>query len=81
VIEILDDDARIEHAATVFQHQNRHLAERIEAGNGAVWQPGIFDLELERNFLFQQHHAGFAAIGAGERGDEFHAEFDPEVLG
>ena len=70
-VQVLDDDARVEHRLAAFHHQAGHLAQRVGLEH-LVGGPHVFQRELEVELLLGHHDAHLAHVRAGERSDEFH---------
>src|SRR5258708_1472246 len=72
VVQKPDDHARVEQGPAVVELQHGYFAERVEFRRPGVGFPRVVDLEVVVDFLFREHDAHLARIGAGERADQLH---------
>src|SRR4030095_14715045 len=69
-VQILDDDARIEHRAAVFHDQAGNLAERVRLMDASIGSPDVLDLELIVDALLGHHDAHLAHVRARQRSQQ-----------
>lgn len=71
-VEVLDDDAGVEHRLAAFHDQAGHLAERVGTADASAGRPDVFEDELVVELFFRHDDADLADVGAGEGSDQFH---------
>ncbi len=72
VVDVFNNDPRIEQRGVVIKQQDRNLAQRIDIGNTTVFHPGGVDHEVHFDLFFCQHNSDLADEGAGVGADQLH---------